>query len=225
MWSNLGRTPAILSDAQPSLSIGDAPVAGVDAVLAVKPQIAPRCSPAWPLRPCRACCRLPRHHHAAMERRCRRARSSCARCRTRRRSSGRAWRRSPPAFMQATTTSCGPPRFFPPSAGSSPWLSQILMRSPACRASRLCLPSGRGAHGRDRAGSQSRGRRHAHPPDPARGGDPAERLRRGSGPAAHQCHLAQRYDAGRARGHVRAWFRRGDRTSWRRPREVCRTRG
>ncbi|MDP7382773.1 MAG: NAD(P)-binding domain-containing protein, partial [Acidimicrobiales bacterium] len=32
---------AILSDAQPSLSIGDAPVAGVDAVLAVKPQIAP----------------------------------------------------------------------------------------------------------------------------------------------------------------------------------------
>ncbi|HBU04340.1 MAG TPA: pyrroline-5-carboxylate reductase [Acidimicrobiaceae bacterium] len=32
---------AILSDAHPSLSIGDAPVVGVDAVLAVKPQIAP----------------------------------------------------------------------------------------------------------------------------------------------------------------------------------------
>lgn len=36
---------AILSDAHPSLSIGDAPVAGVDAVLAVKPQIAPEVFP------------------------------------------------------------------------------------------------------------------------------------------------------------------------------------
>lgn len=35
----------ILSDAHPSLSIGDAPVAGVDAVLAVKPQIAPEVFP------------------------------------------------------------------------------------------------------------------------------------------------------------------------------------
>jgi pyrroline-5-carboxylate reductase len=36
---------AILSDAHPALSIGDAPVAGVDAVLAVKPQIAPEVFP------------------------------------------------------------------------------------------------------------------------------------------------------------------------------------
>ena len=36
---------AILSDAYPSLSIGDAPAVGVDAVLAVKPQIAPEVFP------------------------------------------------------------------------------------------------------------------------------------------------------------------------------------
>ena len=36
---------AVLSDAHPALSIGDAPVAGVDAVLAVKPQIAPEVFP------------------------------------------------------------------------------------------------------------------------------------------------------------------------------------
>jgi len=36
---------AILSDAHPAMSIGDAPVAGVDAVLAVKPQIAPEVFP------------------------------------------------------------------------------------------------------------------------------------------------------------------------------------
>ena len=36
---------AVLSDAHPASSIGDAPVAGVDAVLAVKPQIAPEVFP------------------------------------------------------------------------------------------------------------------------------------------------------------------------------------
>ena len=57
---------AVLSDAHPGLSIGDAPVAGVDAVPAVKPQVAPEVFP----RPLRLRCpAVDRRgdHHAAME--------------------------------------------------------------------------------------------------------------------------------------------------------------
>ena len=59
----------ILSDAHPSLSIGDAPVAGVDAVLAVKPQIAPEVFLGSAVVRVVVDCRG--HHHSGEQQRCR----------------------------------------------------------------------------------------------------------------------------------------------------------